>query len=284
MIAASAAWSTSVTKSFGALRVDCRRSRSSDARLMIAPAARAALMAMLSMGCSACDMGECSERGRRSERAAGALRCAADNRDFSGAAACAGRPARRFVLVGTSHAGNVGAAARAMKVMGFDDLVLVAPRFADVLQRAGGDRAWPAARSTCSQRARVVGTLAEALDGMTHVCATAMTPRDFGPPTLRAARSTSRRSPAGRTGVAFVFGSERFGMRQRRRLSLPRLPVDPDRRRLRLAQPRPGGAVDRLRVAPGAGRLCRRAAQPPTPAARRRGRGARAARSTGRRR
>ena len=31
----------------------------------------------------------------------------------------------RFILIHTSHAGNVGAAARAMKVMGFDDLVLV---------------------------------------------------------------------------------------------------------------------------------------------------------------
>ncbi|MBE0550055.1 MAG: RNA methyltransferase, partial [Rubrivivax sp.] len=39
----------------------------------------------------------------------------------------------RFVLVQPSHAGNVGAAARAMKVMGFTDLVLVAPRLADVL-------------------------------------------------------------------------------------------------------------------------------------------------------
>jgi tRNA/rRNA methyltransferase len=35
----------------------------------------------------------------------------------------------RFVLIQTSHAGNVGAAARALKVMGFDDLVLVAPRW-----------------------------------------------------------------------------------------------------------------------------------------------------------
>src|SRR5664279_3253873 len=38
----------------------------------------------------------------------------------------------RFVLVGTSHAGNVGAAARAMKVMGFAELVLVAHRVAFV--------------------------------------------------------------------------------------------------------------------------------------------------------
>jgi tRNA/rRNA methyltransferase len=32
-------------------------------------------------------------------------------------------------------------------------------------------------------KARVVDTLEEALDGISHMCATAMTPRDFGPPT-----------------------------------------------------------------------------------------------------
>ena len=43
----------------------------------------------------------------------------------------------RFILIETSHAGNVGAAARALKVMGFDDLVLVKPRWPDVLTRQG---------------------------------------------------------------------------------------------------------------------------------------------------
>src|SRR5438552_975965 len=43
----------------------------------------------------------------------------------------------RFILLNTSHPGNVGAAARAMKVMGFCDLVLVAPR-APVVVRADG--------------------------------------------------------------------------------------------------------------------------------------------------
>ncbi|MEO7244753.1 MAG: TrmH family RNA methyltransferase, partial [Rubrivivax sp.] len=41
----------------------------------------------------------------------------------------------RFVLVRPSHAGNVGAVARAIKVMGFGELVLVQPRWDDVLQR-----------------------------------------------------------------------------------------------------------------------------------------------------
>jgi hypothetical protein len=48
---------TSETKSFGPLRPTFRMSMSSAARLMMDPAARAALMAMLSMGCKACDMG-----------------------------------------------------------------------------------------------------------------------------------------------------------------------------------------------------------------------------------
>ena len=42
----------------------------------------------------------------------------------------------RFVLVETSRAGNIGAAARAMKTMGFTDLVLVNPRFPDALSDA----------------------------------------------------------------------------------------------------------------------------------------------------
>ena len=82
----------------------------------------------------------------------------------------------RFVLINTSHAGNVGAAARAIKVMGFDDLVLVSPRYDDVL---GHDEALAMASgaSDVLHGARVVASLADALAGITHVCATAMTPR-----------------------------------------------------------------------------------------------------------
>jgi tRNA/rRNA methyltransferase len=89
----------------------------------------------------------------------------------------------RFVLIQTSHAGNVGAAARAMKVMGFDDLVLVAPRWANVLRREETIQRASGALDVL-EKARIVATLDEALDGMTHLCATAMTPRDFGPPTV----------------------------------------------------------------------------------------------------
>ena len=123
----------------------------------------------------------------------------------------------RFVLIQTSHAGNVGATARAMKVMGFDDLVLVEPRWPNVLRREETIQRASGANDVLNN-ARIVETLDEALEGIDHVCATAMTPRDFGPPT-RAPRlhfetlldDTEERPP--REGIAFLFGSERFGMR-----------------------------------------------------------------------
>ena len=95
----------------------------------------------------------------------------------------------RFILIQTSHAGNVGAAARAMKTMGFGDLVLVAPRWANVLRREETIQRASGALDVLAN-ARVVDTLDEALDGVTHLCATAMVPRDFGPPT-RTPRETS---------------------------------------------------------------------------------------------
>jgi tRNA/rRNA methyltransferase len=116
----------------------------------------------------------------------------------------------RFILIGTSHPGNVGAAARAIKVMGFTDLVLVAPRFANVLQH-GDALAMASGATDVLERARVVPSLAEALDGVTYACATAMTPRDFGPPT-RAPRELFGELATTAHRVAFVFGSERFGM------------------------------------------------------------------------
>ena len=116
----------------------------------------------------------------------------------------------RFVLVGTSHAGNVGAAARALKVMGFADLVLVAPRSANVQRRAEAVALASGATDVLAG-ARVVGSLAEALDGITYTCATAMTPRDFGPPN-HAPRELFATLAASTHRVAFVFGSERFGL------------------------------------------------------------------------
>ncbi|TSE30898.1 tRNA (cytidine/uridine-2'-O-)-methyltransferase TrmJ [Tepidimonas thermarum] len=121
----------------------------------------------------------------------------------------------RFVLIEPSHAGNVGAAARALKVMGFDDLVLVRPRWPDVLQRPEAIERASGATDVLA-RARLVETLDAALEGMTHLCATAMTPRDFGPPVAaprdHLAALAPRMRAASTGGVAFLFGPERYGM------------------------------------------------------------------------
>jgi tRNA/rRNA methyltransferase len=163
-------------------------------------------MAMFSMGWSACDMGglgSCveggKERGSDNHRVKSPSLPAPDLADPT-----------RFVLIGTSHPGNVGATARAMKVMGFADLVLVAPRFADVLQREEAVAMASGATDILSS-ARVVPTLADALDGISWACATAMTPRDFGPPTL-APRDHFAMLAASVQSVAFVFGPERTGL------------------------------------------------------------------------
>ena len=125
----------------------------------------------------------------------------------------------RFILIETSHAGNVGATARAMKVMGFDDLVLVKPRWSNVLRREETIQRASGALDVL-QNARIVDALDDALEGMTHLCATAMTPRDFGPPTVEPRghfASLVENDPSAlkhlQKGVAFLFGSERYGMR-----------------------------------------------------------------------
>ena len=140
----------------------------------------------------------------------------------------------RFILLQTSHAGNVGATARAMKVMGFDDLVLVAPRWANVLRREETIQRASGALDVLAA-ARIVDTLDEALDGLDRLCATAMTPRDFGPPTLAPRDCFAQWQQLGPAttatgGVGFLFGSERFGMRNedvyRCHVAL-RIPVNP---------------------------------------------------------
>lgn len=117
----------------------------------------------------------------------------------------------RFILINPSHSGNVGAAARAIKVMGFGELCLVAPRWSNVLSREETMQRASGALDVLANT-RIVATLDEALDGLTHLCATAMVARDFGPPTV-APRDHLASLAGTAESVGFLFGSERFGMR-----------------------------------------------------------------------
>lgn len=120
----------------------------------------------------------------------------------------------RFIMVQPSHPGNVGAAARAIKTMGFHDLCLVAPRFPDVLTQ-------PEAQSLASgatdvlTAVRIFPTLEEALASTTLAFALTARARVLGPPPcdIREAADASRehlQGPGSR--IAVVLGTERSGL------------------------------------------------------------------------
>src|SRR6202045_3384473 len=87
----------------------------------------------------------------------------------------------RFVLVEPTHCGNIGAAARAIRAMGFCGLSVVAPRENDY--RAAADAVALSANAVAVLRvSRSHATLVEALDGVTLAFAMTGYPREFGPP------------------------------------------------------------------------------------------------------
>ena len=119
--------------------------------------------------------------------------------------------------------------------MGFSDLVLVRPRLSNVLRREETIQRASGALDVLDQ-ARIVDALDDALEGMTHLCATAMTPRDFGPPTVEPRPYFAELTE--HTGVAFLFGSERHGMRNEdvyRCHACIRIPTNPQFGSLNLA-------------------------------------------------
>ena len=115
----------------------------------------------------------------------------------------------RVVLVATSLAANIGAAARAMLTMGLSRLVLVAPRHfphPDATALAAG-------ATRVLDDARVVATLDEALAGSVMAVALTARPRRFAGRVLAlrdAAAEAAQRIGAGE--VAFVFGTEMSGL------------------------------------------------------------------------
>jgi tRNA/rRNA methyltransferase len=120
----------------------------------------------------------------------------------------------RFVLVAPSHPGNIGAAARAIRTMGFGRLALVRPR-----EAAFRDHDEAVAFATHAvdvlRTATVHETLAQALTGVRLSFAMTGYAREFGPPMLdlRAAVARAQTHLLSEAGeVAFVFGSERNGL------------------------------------------------------------------------
>ena len=116
----------------------------------------------------------------------------------------------RFVLVGTQHPGNMGAAARAMKTMGLSRLVLVAPEKPldeEAFRRSAG------AEDVLGD-APVVATLAEAVADCRFVLGCTARSRRVQLEELLPAVAAQRvlAKAAEPAEVAFVFGRERTGL------------------------------------------------------------------------
>ena len=121
----------------------------------------------------------------------------------------------RFILVETSRAGNIGAVARAMKTMGYSDLVLVTPRFENAA-RDPEAVAFASGAQDILAGARVVGSMAEALDGINFAAAVSARLREFSPPVLTPRQLSEDLADklVAQPGLhaALIFGNERFGL------------------------------------------------------------------------
>ena len=122
----------------------------------------------------------------------------------------------RFILTQTHHPGNVGASARAIKTMGFDELVLVKPRDPKVLNRQRTKEGASGAVNVL-EGAIVYDSLSKALEGTEIWCGTGM-PNDMS--ITRENKRYSEPRPylqdvvnkKNIKSISFVFGNERVGM------------------------------------------------------------------------
>ncbi|MCW9698650.1 tRNA (cytosine(32)/uridine(32)-2'-O)-methyltransferase TrmJ [Avibacterium sp. 20-129] len=141
----------------------------------------------------------------------------------------------RIVLIETSHSGNIGSAARAMKTMGLSQLYLVAPKQGideqaialaagadDVVKNAVVVQTFDQAVADCEL---VIGTSAR----LRHLQSTLLEPRACGEKAIAFAKQHK---------VAIVFGRERIGLTNEELLKCRyhlTIPANPDYSSLNLA-------------------------------------------------
>lgn len=141
----------------------------------------------------------------------------------------------RVVLARTSHPGNIGAAARAMKTMGLSQLVLVDPAVFPNSQA----EAMASGATDLLAAARVCSTLAEALADTTLALGVSARRRDIVAEVLMPQQAAARLlTEAQAAPVALVFGNETSGLSNEELnlcQSLVTIPANPDYSSLNLA-------------------------------------------------
>jgi tRNA/rRNA methyltransferase len=144
----------------------------------------------------------------------------------------------RFVLVGTSHPGNIGAAARAMKTMGFSQLILVNPRFADATKHEEAI-AFASGAQDILASASIVESIDDALEGCNFAAALTARLREFSPPIATPRQLAGQLASDTGLNIAFIFGNERYGLPNdivEKCNVLINIPANPEYSSLNLAQ------------------------------------------------
>ena len=141
----------------------------------------------------------------------------------------------RVVLIKTSHSGNIGQSARAMKNMGLKHLVLVDPQASinsqAISMASGADE--------ILRDAQMVSCLSDAIAHCQLVFATSARSRELQWPTISPAQMAEKILNQPKQNVAIVFGAERSGMTNDE-LSMchfhVQIPTNPDFSSLNLSQ------------------------------------------------
>ena len=146
----------------------------------------------------------------------------------------------RWVLVETSHPGNVGSAARALKTMGFHYLHLIKPKIPGIANQAEAI-ALASGAADLLESSQESESLDSAVQGCSLVLGLTSREREFGPPAIdwETARGLITETVRNEGQVALVFGPERTGL-ENHHLSLCThrvwLDANPDYPSLNLAQ------------------------------------------------
>lgn len=119
----------------------------------------------------------------------------------------------RWILLETSHPGNVGSAARALKTMGFDDLRLINPKIPNIAQEPEAI-ALASGAGDILMSSKEADSLDKAVEDCSLVLGLTSRDREFGPPELswQEARKLILQAVTGQQQVALLFGPERTGL------------------------------------------------------------------------
>jgi tRNA/rRNA methyltransferase len=119
----------------------------------------------------------------------------------------------RWILVETSHPGNVGSAARAMKTMGFEGLHLIKPKILGMAKEAEAIALASGAADLLNSAIEHT-SLDQAVQGCSLVLGLTSRDREFGPPAMdwHAALSLISENTQNQGKTALVFGPERTGL------------------------------------------------------------------------